>query len=217
MIRIEGIDMNTHRRTISAILLTVLFLTVIGSLTASPVAAQDTSGWYGPFDDGATLVERLWPIPAMSIATVTVTLTRPNKLQPRPGGMTHTVMDAFIGGTVSAYTGDVDCNGDGYADTAQQDTYAAGWYDANGDGCLYWWDGAQYTGDVDCDGDGYADSAGGSNAASGAAAGWYGPFDDGCNYWWDGTQYTSDVDCNGDGYLDVAAEQQRGRLVRLLR
>src|SRR4051794_23731243 len=45
------------------------------------------------------------------------------------------------------YTGDVDCNGDGYADS--QSTAAAGWYDYYGDGCLYWFDGSQYTGAVD--------------------------------------------------------------------
>src|SRR3954454_22321789 len=59
--------------------------------------------------------------------------------------------------------------------TGAEDTYAPGRYDAYGDGCLYWWDGAQYTGDVDCNGDGYADEAA-------TPAGWYDANGDGCLY-----------------------------------
>src|SRR5215212_5713557 len=43
------------------------------------------------------------------------------------------------------YTGDVDCNGDGYADSASGSNAAsgaaAGWYGPFDDGCNYWWDG----------------------------------------------------------------------------
>jgi hypothetical protein len=98
------------------------------------------------------------------------------------------------------WTGDVDCNGDGSADSVQT-TYAPGWYDVYGDGCLYWFDGTQYSGDVDCNGDGYPDSA----ETAAYSPGWYDVYGDGCLYWWDGAQYTGEADCDGDGYADTAA------------
>src|SRR5680860_596382 len=41
------------------------------------------------------------------------------------------------------YTGDVDCDGDGYTDS-QSTAAEPGWYDYYGDGCLYYWDGYAY-------------------------------------------------------------------------
>lgn len=98
------------------------------------------------------------------------------------------------------WTDDIDCNGDGYTDTAAA-IYPAGWYGPYDDGCLHWWDGYQWTLDVDCDGDGYTD-----NATASYPAGWYGPFSDRCYYWWDGSQYTGEYDCNGDGDTDATNE-----------
>src|SRR3954447_7049382 len=73
---------------------------------------------------------------------------------------------------------------------AAQDSYQAGWYDANGDGCLYYYDGYGYTGDSDCSGQS-------SSSSGGYAAGWYDANGDGCLYYFDGYEYTGDSDCSG--------------------
>jgi predicted metalloprotease len=95
------------------------------------------------------------------------------------------------------WSGDVDCDGDGYADQPVTD-YPAGWYGPFEDQCNYWWDGTQYTGEYDCDGDGKTDAT-----EETYRPGWYDLYSDGCLYWFDGSVYTGDVDCNGDGRNDT--------------
>jgi Putative neutral zinc metallopeptidase len=96
------------------------------------------------------------------------------------------------------WTDDVDCNADGYNDSAG---YAAGWYGPFDNGCWYWWDGARYSGEYDCNGDGYTDAT-----EETYQPGWYDLYGNGCRYWFDGTTYTGDVDCNGDGATDTSRQ-----------
>ncbi len=137
----------------------ILMVAVMAFGNLGSAAAQDSFGWYGPYDDGCYY----W-------------------------------WDGY------QWTGDVDCDGDGYVD-APANTYAAGWYGPYDDGCYYWWNGNDWTTDVDCDGDGFTDTA-----ATVYPADWYGPYDDGCYYWWDGTKYSGELDCDGDGYTDATEE-----------
>ncbi len=74
---------------------------------------------------------------------------------------------------------------------SEEQNFDPGWYDAYGDGGLYYYDGEQYTGEADC---GSSGGAGGEEIP----AGWY-PAEDGCSYYWDGTRYTGESDCGSSG------------------
>jgi hypothetical protein len=164
------------------------------------VAAQDYSGWYGPFDDGCYYY---WD---------GYQYTGDVDCGSSGGGSEAGWYDYYGDGCLYywdgyQWTGDYDCSSqvsayagwydgddgcqyywDGYeyTDVVCESTVSyEGWYGPFDDGCYYWWDGYQYTGDYDC-----------SESSTSYAAGWYGPMDDGCYYWWDGAQYTGDYDCS---------------------
>lgn len=86
---------------------------------------------------------------------------------------------------------------------SEEQNFDPGWYDAYGDGGLYYYDGEQYTGEADC---GSSGGAGGEEIP----AGWY-PAEDGCSYYWDGTRYTGEQEC-GDAVPASGEDDQSAEL-----